>query len=291
MRDLWWNIPLPQGFRDWVQETTGLKWHFIRLPRAQIYGLSYGGLAERIAQFIHDRNPRALDDFGKSFSNTALPPFQINAFMPLIEAKTKYSFFREGPLEPGYLENLDEWYRSTPGTSELSKVLAPALHNAGIWDTSPIVLDNLIQGYLAGAGKAAIHAPDRFFAGRPQPTVSDIPGVGVFMHPGVTYSSVWSDQLYKRRAELSQKLNTFRNETRYPSGPAKGAPAITDEELGELHALNAAAGVISRNNQEIRIIQSSNLSPGQMRDQVDALFRQNAEVAKAAMELSDKHFK
>ena len=277
-KDFFWMIPVkgtPLG------EFTP----FIPIPKPFLWGLVYGSSVERALDFIVKKDPKALDGFLNSITQTTLPGYSPTATQPIIEWWANKSMFKGRDLVPGYLENLPEEYQFEDWTSEFSKKTAMLFKKADI-PVSPIKLDNAIFGYTAGAGRMVLQATDAMLkdnGGPPLPssTMADVPGLRAFAvrFPSGATQSV--QDLYERLDELDSKaaaVKVARKNTEIDVAP------MTGPERGEHRRLRAASRRLQLISKQVRRIQlSEKMSSEEKREKLDELARRKIKIARIAV--------
>jgi hypothetical protein len=87
--------------------------------------------------------------------------------LPAVEAVTNFSFFTWRPIIPQGLEDVAPQYQIAPGTSKLAEGIAKSLAEIpGLGKTraaSPIIIDQLINGYTGTMGMYAVDLMDAVF--------------------------------------------------------------------------------------------------------------------------------
>jgi len=169
-RDLFWCIALGTDPKTAT---------IIRIPKPFEYGLLFGSLPERVAQWILDRDPHAFDRMLQTFSRSFNPapiPTILNAAM---ETYFNYSTFTDRPLMSESTASLLPGYQSTPYGTKITKDIGEAV------GFSPARAEHLLRGTTGGLGMHALKALDMVYKQVNPPSVpgmdwqtSDIPGIG-----------------------------------------------------------------------------------------------------------------
>jgi len=214
---------LPQWQKDlfWIIPT---KEHLIRIPKPFELGILFGTVPERVLTWIDQKDPKALDDLGKTILEAGMPGYLPTALLPIIENQSNYSFFTQRPIVPQREQRLEAKQQYGPNTTELAKAVGGAVN------ASPRKVENFIQGYSGGLGMYGARALDapleairyNLFGEVPTPkpakTLAQKPVLKAFM--AEPYNGAQSvDEFYKELNELEQQYNTV-NQTggKLPSG-------------------------------------------------------------------------
>jgi hypothetical protein len=141
-RNLFWHFKAPEGF-----PVVGDKW--IRLPKPFEPGMVFGSSVERMLQAVDQEDPRELDGFardwimGQGMETIPIP----TAAKPFLEIAMNRNLFRDRPITPLSQQDVEPRYRSSPGTSDTSKMIGAVL---GI---DPMQLDHIIYSWTGGLGR------------------------------------------------------------------------------------------------------------------------------------------
>ena len=146
-KNLFWHMKAPNG--DWI-----------RFPKPFEPGILFGSLPERFLEAMDDSDSRSLDEYSKQLvriTSGSLAPVPT-VFVPWMESLANENFFTGAPLVSPGLEDVDPDFHGRPNTSRLAVGMARML-NQGEDNPrdkiSPLVLDNLFQGYTGELGKFA----------------------------------------------------------------------------------------------------------------------------------------
>ena len=166
----YWNIPLHKI--PFIGSNEPL---FLKIPKPWEPGLLFGTGAEKMLDEIYDKDPQAVDDFlidmGIHQIRTGLVTLPTFA-QPLLENLANFSYFTGGPLIPESKKALLPEYRTRKDTSEIAKWLGKQIPSNF---TSPIAIDNFIQGWTGGLGRNVMKMTSALIRGfDPKQDVFDI---------------------------------------------------------------------------------------------------------------------
>jgi hypothetical protein len=164
-----------QETRDnyWLIPGMGLK---IAIPFE--VGVIFKVLPERILQnaFGSDTGKDTLESLKRQLQSTLGFNFIPQAFLPLYETQTNFSFFTQRPIIGQGMEDVAARYQVSPGTSMFAQMLADKLRVetsedsseftkalAKSLDLSPIKVDHVIKGYTGTIGQYAVEVFDAMY--------------------------------------------------------------------------------------------------------------------------------
>jgi hypothetical protein len=164
-----------QETRDnyWLIPGLGLK---IAIPFE--VGVIFKVLPERILQnaFGSDTGKDTLESLKRQLQSTLGFNFIPQAFLPLYETQTNFSFFTQRPIIGQGMEDVAARYQVSPGTSMFAQMLADKLRVetsedsseftkalAKSLDLSPIKVDHVIKGYTGTIGQYAVEVFDAMY--------------------------------------------------------------------------------------------------------------------------------
>jgi len=147
------------------QETRDNNWLFpslgIRIPIPFEVGVLFKTIPERLLEYAFGNDTGK--DLADSMKRNLISTFAFNpipqTFLPLVEARTNYSFFTMRPIVGQGMEGVAKEYQVAPGTSEFAKKLGKSLGE------SPIVIDHIMQGYTGSMGMYAVDLIDAILLG------------------------------------------------------------------------------------------------------------------------------
>lgn len=167
-------------------------WHFsigkdvVRLPMPFEYGYFFGGIPQAIANDVYyksgtEETKTILDQMARNllpvnvapvttdlaYGNLSFPDAieeqfmegmlgEVAAIRPLMEAYKNKDFFRNRPLVPKDLEEVQNWLQYTSNTPETIKRIGAMFEGTGL---SPIILDHLASGYTGGLAREFLKFP------------------------------------------------------------------------------------------------------------------------------------
>ena len=287
---------LPQWQKDffWLIPTQGtpLEEHtkFMPIPKPFLWGMVYGTVPERALEYIDTKDPRAFDELGNSLYQTSAPGIIPSAAGPIAEVWGNKSLFTGRPIETRQMEELPATERYETWTSEFAKSMSKGLKQAGV-ELSPVKIEQLLFGYTAGAGRAAVKLVDPLFAApkkegggvEPAQHMADIPLLRAFAVRFPTSQAVSVQEMYERLSELREKKRgiDYTNKYRREGGQVERLAA---KENSQLTRLESAATGISDLHRQIRRIQSNKFFDAEKkRAEIDKRFMQMIKKSQDAL--------
>ena len=142
------------------QETRDNNWLFpamgIRIPTPFEVGTLFKVIPERLLEYSFGNDTGK--DLSDSMKRALISTFAFNPIpqtvLPLVEARTNYSFFTMRPIVGQGMEGVAKEFQEAPGTSEMAKKIGKALGE------SPIMIDHIMQGYTGSMGMYAVDLID-----------------------------------------------------------------------------------------------------------------------------------
>lgn len=245
----------------------------IRIPKPQEAGIFFGSGVEAILDMASNEDPAAMENFGKTFLANAAPNILPTLFLPIIEWKANYSFFRKQPLTGKRLERLPDELQYNPGTSEAAKAVGSVMN----W--SPVKIDNTIRGYTGTMGMFLAQVFDPLVAEKrnmPTKKFSELTFIRDF---------TLNDNIKNRSVNDFYDMLAAANEQHAGYG-VKGKP------IAAVKAVRKAGQLISDANKDIRNISTSaSLTPDEKRNRIDKKKAYIRNVAKMADAKFSKYFK
>lgn len=220
----YWNIPLHKVPLIGADEPL-----FLKIPKPWEPGLLFGTGAEKMLDEIYDKDPQAVDDFlidmGIHQIRTGLITLPTIA-QPLLENMANFSYFTGGPLVPESKKALLPQFRTRKDTSEVAKWIGKQIP---LDLTTPIAIDNFIQGWTGGLGRNVMKMTSALIRGfDPKQDVFNIwsddwvknvnsmPIVKAFLVRSPKYNSSNLSKFYKNFNKLKQTVATInRLETEF----------------------------------------------------------------------------
>lgn len=196
---------------------------YARIPKGFLYGQIFGSIPERFFEYLDTKDPSAFDRLLQSTYDALLPTqgdpssgLLATGIKPIIENITNYSFFRQAPILPEGVKELEPAEQYTRYTSETAKQVGKIL------GYSPAKIENLLQGYIGGTARYVTGAGDflinkiREAAGKKVPVkpttgITRYPGIyGLTLQPPIETGQAESVNIfYKNRDRLAALQKTF----------------------------------------------------------------------------------
>ena len=244
----------------------------IRIPKPQEAGIFFGSGVEAILDMASNEDPAAMENFGKTFLANAAPNILPTLFLPIIEWKANYSFFRKQPLTGKRLERLPDELQYNPGTSEAAKAVGSVMN----W--SPVKIDNTIRGYTGTMGMFLAQVFDPLVAEKrnmPTKKFSELTFIRDF---------TLNDNIKNRSVNDFYDMLAAANEQHAGYG-VKGRPTAVVKNIRK------AGELISKANKDIRNITTSTaISPDEKRARIDKRKEYIRNVVKRANQLYGKYY-
>ena len=278
---LWWQNKddprykeLPQWQKDlfWIVMT---KDKIFRIPKPFEAGIIFGTFAERMAEHFVKKDPRAFDGLGKTLAEGFVPEMLPTALVPGISIYANKSLFTGAPIIPEREKRLPAPMQFGAYTTETAKLLGD------LTKQSPRNIEELVQGYGGGLGKLGLQTGDALLnaLGRggeiPKPATdwTSLPGIR-----GFTVQPYQQSQSVNDFYELLNRLETQQ------AGMKAGGERMQQKDIGALMRLLEANKTMSEFNKQERAIQmSTRLTPEQKKQQLDALNKRQADLARKAL--------
>jgi hypothetical protein len=208
-------------------------------------------------------------DTRRTLQHAIFSTFQMNptpqAIKPLLEVATNYDMFRDQPIVPFYMEGLGG-YGYKRDTGEVAKLLGRA---TGI---SPLKIDHVINGYLAGIGEWASAGVDTgiLLATTGKPWNVTPQGGNRFYRPE---SAAGRIQAFYRVRNESSDVNQIINKLKEED--PKAAREFRKENMSVIRlsgwVKQKAKMIKTMNTQRRKIELSTRLSPSEKRAKIDAI--------------------
>jgi len=157
-------------YKKQEQETRDNNWLIpslgIKIPIPFEVGVIFKVIPERIAAYSFGTDTGK--DFADAMKRNFMSTFAFNPIpqvvLPIVEAKTNYSFFTNRAIVGQGLEGVAKEFQVGPNTSRLAKWLG------SVTGESPMMIDHIIGGYTGTFGMYAVDAIDAITASN-----SDVP--------------------------------------------------------------------------------------------------------------------
>lgn len=262
---------LPQWEKDTFWIIPG-KENMYRVPKPFEAGVLFGTSFERMLQYFDDaknnRKSVGFKGFGDRVVDSLAPSFMPTAMIPVVEAMTNYSLFRQRNIIPQSQENLPARLQYGANTSEVAKFVGDKIN------VSPYIVDNTIRGYgggLAGLGLSGIDAATGAKENNASKKWYEAPGLrGFTAAPYQSSNSV--QRVYDDYKEQEKLHNAFKLTGQRPEG-------YDAKEFAKLK--NASDSLKGLNKASKAIINNERMSGEQKREQLDKINMRKANIARS----------
>lgn len=262
---------LPQWEKDTFWIIPG-KENMYKIPKPFEAGILFGTAFERMLQYMDDkksgRNGVGFKGFGERVIDSMTPSFMPTAVIPIFEAMTNKSLFRQRNLIPQSQENLPAHLQYGANTSEVAKFVGDKIN------VSPYIVDNTIRGYgggLAGLGLSAVDAASGAKENNASKKWYETPGLrGFTAAPYQSSNSV--QRVYDDYKEQEKLHNEFKLTGQRPEG-------YDAKEFAKLK--NASDSLKGLNKASKAIINNERMSGEQKREQLDKINMRKANIARS----------
>lgn len=262
---------LPQWEKDTFWIIPG-KENMYKIPKPFEAGILFGTAFERMLQYMDDkksgRNGVGFKGFGERVIDSMTPSFMPTAVIPIFEAMTNKSLFRQRNLIPQSQENLPARLQYGANTSEVAKFVGDKIN------VSPYIVDNTIRGYgggLAGLGLSGIDAISGAKENNASKKWYEAPGLrGFTAAPYQSSNSV--QRVYDDYKEQEKLHNEFKLTGQRPEG-------YDAKEFAKLK--NASDSLKGLNKASKAIINNERMSGEQKREQLDKINMRKANIARS----------
>ena len=262
---------LPQWEKDTFWIIPG-KENMYRIPKPFEAGVLFGTSFERMLQYFDDaknnRKSVGFKGFGDRVIDSLAPSFMPTAMIPVVEAMTNYSLFRQRDIIPQSQENLPARLQYGANTSEVAKFVGDKIN------VSPYIVDNTIRGYgggLAGLGLSGIDAASGAKENNASKKWYETPGLrGFTAAPYQSSNSV--QRVYDDYKEQEKLYNEFKLTGQRPDG-------YDAKEFAKLK--NASDSLKGLNKASKAIINNERMSGEQKREQLDKINMRKANIARS----------
>lgn len=262
---------LPQWEKDTFWIIPG-KENMYKIPKPFEAGILFGTAFERMLQYMDDeksgRKGVGFKGFGERVFDSFAPSFMPTAMIPIVEATTNYSLFRQRNIIPQSQENLPARLQYGANSSEVAKFVGDKIN------VSPYIVDNTIRGYgggLAGLGLSAIDAATGAKENNASKKWYEAPGLrGFTAAPYQSSNSV--QRVYDDYKEQEKLHNAFKLTGQRPEG-------YDAKEFARLK--NASDSLKNLNKASKAIINNERMSGEQKREQLDKINMRKANIARS----------
>lgn len=264
-----------QEIPQWEKDTFWIipgKENMYKIPKPFEAGVLFGTAFERMLQYMDDeKNGRkgvGFKGFGERIFDSFAPSFMPTAMIPIVEATTNYSLFRQRNIIPQSQENLPARLQYGANTSEVAKFVGDKIN------VSPYIVDNTIRGYgggLAGLGLSGIDAVSGAKENNASKKWYEAPGLrGFTAAPYQSSNSV--QRVYDDYKEQEKLHNEFKLTGQRPEG-------YDAKEFAKLK--NASDSLKGLNKASKAIINNERMSGEQKREQLDKINMRKANIARS----------
>lgn len=264
-----------QEIPQWEKDTFWIipgKENMYRIPKPFEAGVLFGTAFERMLQYMddkkNDRKGVGFKGFGERVFDSFAPSFMPTAMIPIVEATTNYSLFRQRNIIPQSQENLPARLQYGANSSEVAKFVGDKIN------VSPYIVDNTIRGYgggLAGLGLSAIDAASGAKENNTAKKWYEAPGLrGFTAAPYQSSNSV--QRVYDDYKEQEKLHNEFKLTGQRPEG-------YDAKEFARLK--NASDSLKNLNKASKAIINNERMSGEQKREQLDKINMRKANIARS----------
>lgn len=235
-KDLFWLIPT--GFvsrEEWDRMTPAKKAEFAkknpvwRIPKPFELGVIFGSIPERLVEYVHEKDPKAITDTMMNAVEAVVPGILPTAALPFVEVAANRSFLTGGRLVPRGQEDILPAEQRRSDTSNLAMHLSRVVADiAGNENTvSPIYIDNVIRGWTGGLGTyVVLFADESLKVAGVDPNIPNPDMFGPRSYPFIRglvskYPSGSSlGRLFDETRKQERLLNTIR--AKFNEGDVKG---------------------------------------------------------------------
>ena len=264
----------------------------LRIPIPFEVGYIFKGIPEALINTM--RSEQGGEEAYKAFKSIALQTipggtslFLPQAFKPIVENVSGYSFFTGRQLESAKEQMLEPAYRYRDSTTEIAKGLGK------IFDVSPIKVENLVRGYTGGMGLAFLQAVSLAVpvkGGTPEQAskrLSDLPVVGGLFQPEDAGGRI--NAMYEHIKEARQVQKTFEDLVK--DGKRAEAKEYLQKNIGTFAQATMAGNVTQQMNmlsQAETAIKASDMPPEKKREELDKIRQIKIKFAASVREVFDK---
>ena len=195
-----------------------------KIPKPFDVGVVFASLVESFLDHNYSKDEttrKQLDGWFTDYLMTTakgfIPTPQVG--LPIFEAWTNRSWFRNQPLVPEYIaKTLPNDMQYTNYTSESAKIIASTLYKIIGTDTkfsNPVFIDNFIRAWTGTLGRYALQASDQALIEsgviddpiRPDQPLSSLPVFRAFVAKNPDLSSQWITTFYEEYNKIEKEIN------------------------------------------------------------------------------------
>ena len=295
-KNLFWNINLKPLAAALGMPERGF---ILSIPKPFLLGAVYGTSVEKALDYATARDPNGARKAANNILQNTLNPFDVmmsvGGIRPIIEVRTNHSIWADKPIVPEAYQNLPKPFQYSVLTSETAKMLGK------FTGQSPMMVDHLLRGYFATAGKFGTDVIDYGMAKLSLTDVPPPPRKGVMEWPilnrfaGSPYqSNAFVSRFYEASKDMEGKLSVFNKQSEnLTADEQKKWFAANRDELGHYLRLvdvqtrrtgagdvRAAQATLSELNAAMKTMQASKvLSPDVKRARMIELTQTRNKVA------------
>lgn len=267
-KDWWKEIP------DWQKDTHWIISPRVRIPKGQDIGVRFfSSLIEKGLDSMYNKNPMTAKRVLKPVWEQ-IPDVMPTAMMPIIEAASNYSFFKDAPIVPKYQENLPAKLQYSPFSSGFAKFISEQLSDKFDVSLSPRQIDHVLTGLGGNVSRTATGAVDAARGSKQLNTsMEEMPILrGFMMTPYKNSATV--DKFYKEYRKQVEGDKAFKATKERMEGysPAKyKRMSQANKKMSEL------------NKKERKLLDDNRISPERKQELQAGIQRQRIAIAKRAM--------
>jgi len=288
-KDLFWIVITGDGTVNEPEDYT--VW---RIPKPFELGLLFGTGAERMMDFVEDKDPGHLGKFFGDFAkDSVLSMGPIPDFAkPSLEFWANKNFFTDRPIVSRGMENMLPEFQYDQYTSATAKTLGKLINEItfGYGPSSPQKIDHLIGSWTGTLGRYAVEAADKALIDsglvvqptKPEKTLEDLPVIRAFLVRKPTGSSQYIEDFYRKYEKIGGRMATIEK-LQKEGRMAEAREVLSDTDLN-LIPLLGFRDTLSNINKTIRLVYAGPMSAKEKRQMIDQLYLTMIEVAKAGLE-------
>ena len=264
----------------WWFKFGGLEW---RIPKPFEVG-AVASLAERTLEYMindemtGERFRKVVGDLVKN--NLSMNPVP-QVIKPIIDLYANKDSFTGRPIETMNMQRLEPEMRFNSQTSLVARGLSATTMGA----LSPVQYDHIARAYFGWLGSFAVGMGDmaaRSMSDEPEKPTADYYKLGSFgfAKEAGTGSSRYVSMIYDQAKELEQAHATYRQLVKDGKmGEAQEYMEDNKDKLSRYRSTEAVKKAESRLNEQIRLVERSNLSADEKRERINAINKQKEQVA------------
>lgn len=272
-----------------------------KIPKPFDVGVVFASLVESFLNHNYNKDETIKKELDGWFNDYLLqtgkgfiPTPQI--ILPIFEAWTNKSWFRDTPLVPEYIaKNLPNEMQYTNYTSESAKLIATTLYKIIGTDskfTNPVMIDNFVRAWTGTLGRYALQASDKALIKsgliedpiKPDQPLSSMPVFRAFIAKNPDLNSEWVTTFFEEYNKVEKQLN--KAAALEKEGKAIEAENIIKKIDDRKLQLKIYADAIKEYGAIIRnIYNNKEYSPEEKRELIDAFGFAMIKTAKRSLDL------